>query len=261
MLPGCCSGHSPSEYASPHTFPSNLIKWLSDLSFSLVLLNWHCFLVKFCRWLAHVFLLRAEPAGHLRWNMREPCKFLGLRLPQRSPNCEIVSSPDRLWNPAMQPAGCAAIPAPCHLLSFHCHAVSVLNATETAAPMVEHIFWIDIQGAFCGSAQCHAVVCACLHTFAHMILRSFRWHSSFLGSSNDQSGQQSASVCCGRLPVRESSGVQRWNQSQNVRRWLWAWQLSMSKLIPLSLCVPHGFFATLQGLRLRLHSGSYAAPI
>ena len=57
----------------------------SDWSFSLVLVNWHCFLVQFCRWRAHAFSLIAERDGpscprHLRWSMKKPCKFVGLRL-------------------------------------------------------------------------------------------------------------------------------------------------------------------------------------
>ena len=220
MLPGCCSGHSPSEYASPHTFPSNLIKWLSDLSFSLVLLNWHCFLVKFCRWIAHVFLLRAEPAGHLRWNMREPCKFLGLRLPQRSPNCEIVSSPDWLWNPAMQPAGCAAIPAPCQLLSFHCHAVSVLNATETAASYGWAYFLDWYPG--CLLWQC-PVPCSSLRMFAHVCTYDTSQLPLAFFVFRVKQWPIWTAKCIGLLWPASSAG-KFW-----LRRWLWAWQLSMSK--------------------------------
>ena len=165
-MPSSCSGYSPSEPAGPDTLSCNLIKWLrlfaglwwtgtaSPYSSVDGLRMYSC-------WELSGMGPRVLDISDEAWENQPSSE--GLRLPQRSLNFEIVSSPDRLWNPAMQAAGCAAVastPAPFQSLSFHGHGDSVLNVPETAAPVLEHFtdwYWVFLLW------QRHAIVCTRLH--------------------------------------------------------------------------------------------------
>ena len=138
----------------------------SDWRFSLVLVNWHCFLVQFCRWLAHAFSLIAEPDGpscprHLRWSMRKTNLLRKafafrnvpsiLRSLAAQTDCEILQCRRQAVQPSHPPQ---------HLSNrFHFTAVTALNVPETAAPVLEHFpdwYWGFLLW------QRHAIVCTCL---------------------------------------------------------------------------------------------------
>ena len=159
-------------------------------------------------------------------------------------DCEIL----QCRRQAVQPPA----PAPFQSLSFH----ATLSVPETAAPELEHFpdwYW------GCLSWQCHAIVCTCLHIW-YFAASVGILHKDQTMINLERNVYRFALIgCqCGKVLVFKD---------QNVRRWLWAWQLSMSKRIPLSLCVPYGIFATLQTLRLKASSSfrelscTYLMPI
>ena len=138
-------------------------------------MNWHCSLVQLCRWLAHVFSLIAEPDGYFMSTRMKLCKFVVfthvasiLRSLAAQSDCEILAVVRCAKPFASSPPGTPD--------SNHYHgcfpAVRVLKVPETAAPVLEHFSQLILRVPFV------AVPCSSLHMFAHMILGSFRWHSS-----------------------------------------------------------------------------------